>query len=92
MNNLKKTLSYYKPYMKIFIADMIFALLEAAAVLVIPILVRYITQDVIYRPSDEALRTICLLGVFMVALVAIECYCKYFISNYGHVMVVIKGK
>lgn len=86
MDNIKKMLSYYKPYMRIFTADMFFALLEAAAVLVIPILVRYITQDVIYRPADEALRTICFLGLFMVALVAVECYCKYFISNYGHVM------
>jgi ATP-binding cassette subfamily B protein len=86
MNNLKKMLSYYKPYMKIFIADMVFAFIEAAAVLVIPVLVRYITGDVIYRPADEALHTILLLGMFMAGLVAIECYCKYFISNYGHVM------
>lgn len=86
MSNIKKMLSYYKPYMRIFVADMVFALLEAAAVLVIPILVRYITQDIIYRPADEALHSICLLGIFMVGLVAVECYCKYFISNYGHVM------
>ena len=86
MSNIKKMLSYYKPYMRIFVADMFFALLEAAAVLVIPILVRYITQDVIYRPADEALHSICILGIFMVGLVAVECYCKYFISNYGHVM------
>lgn len=86
MSNLKKMLSYYKPYMRIFLADMFFALLEAAAVLVIPIVVRYITQDVIYRPAEEALHTIFLLGIFMVGLVLVECYCKYFISNYGHVM------
>lgn len=86
MSNLKKMLSYYKPYMKTFIADLIFAVMEAAAVLVIPIVVRYITQDVIYHPPAEALRTICLLGILMVALVGVECYCKYFISNYGHVM------
>lgn len=86
MSNLKKMLSYYKPYMRIFIADMFFALLEAAAVLVIPIVVRYITQDVIYRPAGEAKHMIFLLGIFMVGLVLVECYCKYFISNYGHVM------
>lgn len=86
MSNIKKMLGYYKPYMRIFVADMVFALLEAAAVLVIPILVRYITQDVIYRPADEALHSICILGIIMVGLVAVECYCKYFISNYGHVM------
>lgn len=86
MSNIRKMLSYYKPYKKVFFADMFFAVLEAASVLTIPVLVRYITQDVIYRPMEEALHTICLLGAIMVGLVAVECYCKYFISNYGHVM------
>lgn len=86
MSNMKKMLSYYKPYLGVFTADMVFALIAAATTLVIPILVRYITQDVILRPMDEALHTILWLGLFMLVLVAVECYCKYFISNYGHVM------
>lgn len=86
MSNLKKMISYYKPYLGVFTADMFFALLAAGTTLVIPILVRYITQDVIYRPAEEALRTICILGLIMIGLVAVECYCKFFISNYGHVM------
>lgn len=86
MSSMKKMLSYYKPYLGIFTADMIFALIAAATTLVIPILVRYITQDVILRPMGEALHVILWLGLLMLALVAVECYCKYFISNYGHVM------
>ena len=86
MDNFKKMISYYGPYKKVFFADLFFALVEAGAVLVIPVLVRYITQDVIYRPMEEALHTICIIGVIMVVLVAVECYCKFFISNYGHVM------
>lgn len=86
MTNLKKMLAYYKPYKKVFFADLFFALVEAATVLTIPILVRYITQNVIYRPMDEAMHTILLLGLLMVCLVGIECYCKFFITNYGHVM------
>ena len=86
MSNIKKMLSFYKPYMGVFLADMFFALLASATTLVIPILVRYITQDVIHRPMTEALHTIFFLGGIMLLLVAIECYCKYFITNYGHVM------
>lgn len=86
MANLRKMLSYYKPYKKVFFADLFFALLEAATVLAIPILVRYITQNVIYRPMNEALHTIYILGAIMVGLVGIECFCKFFITNYGHVM------
>ena len=82
---LRKMIGYYKPYRKVFFADMFFALAEAGAVLVLPVLVRYITQDVIYRPMEEALHTIAVLGIVMAGLVAVECYCKFFISNYGHV-------
>ncbi len=53
--NMKKFLSYYKPYKKIFAADMFFACLGAAVTLVIPLIIRYITSDVIYRPADESL-------------------------------------
>lgn len=86
MKNLKKMISFYKPYRGVFFADMFFALIASAATLVIPILVRYITQDVIHRPMEEAMHTIYILGGIMILLVVIECYCKYFITNYGHVM------
>ena len=46
--NLKKMLSYYKPYRKIFWADMFFAALSAATALVIPLVVRYVTSTLIY--------------------------------------------
>ncbi len=86
MSNIRKMLSYYKPYRAVFWADMFFALVASATTLVIPMLVRFITSNVITRPAEEALHTICILGLVMVGLVAVECYCKFFITNYGHVM------
>ena len=84
--NLKKMLSYYRPYMGIFIADMIFAILAAVVSLVIPLVVRYITSDVVFRDSSVALAQITRLGIFMLLLIAGQCFCNFFISNYGHVM------
>lgn len=82
----KKFLSYYKPYKKIFAADMFFAFLSAAVTLVIPLIIRHITGDVIYREPAESLHTILILTGIMAALVALECYSNYFIGNYGHIM------
>lgn len=79
-------LSYYRPYMGIFIADMIFAILAAVVSLVIPLVVRYITSDVVFQDSSVALAQITRLGVFMLLLIAGQCFCNFFISNYGHVM------
>lgn len=82
----KKFLSYYKPYKKLFAADMFFACLGAAVTLIIPLIIRYITSDVIYREPTESLHTILMLTGIMAALVALECYCNYFIAYYGHMM------
>ena len=86
IKNLKKMFSYYRPYKGIFWADMIFALGAAAVSLVIPLLVRYITSDVVYRGVKDALDTIIQLGIFMLVLIAIQAFCNFFITNYGHVM------
>ncbi|MDE6891934.1 MAG: ABC transporter ATP-binding protein/permease [Lachnospiraceae bacterium] len=84
--NMKKFLSYYKPYKKIFAADMFFACLGAAVTLVIPLIIRYITNDVIYRPADESLKIILSLTGIMAVLIILEFYCNYFIAYYGHIM------
>ena len=84
--NLKKMISYYKPYRGIFWADMFFATLSAAIALVFPLIVRYVTSTLIYLETGEILHQVKLLAVLLLVLVAVECYSKFFISNYGHVM------
>lgn len=82
----KKFFSYYKPYKKLFAADMFFACLAAAITLIIPLIIRYITNDVIYRSSDESLHTIFILSGIMLILILIEFFSNFFITNYGHMM------
>lgn len=84
--NLKKMLSYYKPYQKIFWADMFFAALSAAAALMIPLVVRYVTSTLIYLNAEEILHQIQYIAVFLLILLAVDCYSRFFIGNYGHVM------
>ena len=84
--NLKKMMTYYRPYRKIFWADMLFAILDAAVALSIPLIIRYITSKVVFMEPDQALHKIIMLGIAMVLMVAVGCYSKFFICNYGHVM------
>ena len=85
-NKLKKLFSYYKPYKGLFFADMFFAILGAAVTLVIPLIVRYITNEVVYFERNEVMRTITMLGGLMIFLVLVEYVCNYFIAFYGHMM------
>lgn len=85
-DNLKKMISYYHPYMRTFVIDMIFAFLSAAITLVLPLIIRYVTSEVIYMEKSEALHSVFLLGILMFAMLALYCYSNFYISNYGHVM------
>ncbi len=84
--NLKRLFSYYKPYKFLFFGDLFFAMLGAAITLVIPLIVRYVTNEVIYFEGQKALQTIFALGGVMIALVLIEMGCNYFMTYYGHMM------
>ena len=83
---LKKLFSYYKPYRVLFYSDMIFAILGAVITLVIPLIVRYITNEVVYFNHHKAMQTILVLGAVMIGLVIVEFGCNYFIAYYGHIM------
>ena len=82
----KRLISYYKPYKGVFWADMFFAFLGAVTTLILPLIIRYVTGTLVYKPRQEMFEGILICAVFMVVLVLIQCYSNYFISNYGHVM------
>ncbi|NLK21875.1 MAG: ABC transporter ATP-binding protein [Epulopiscium sp.] len=82
----KAFLSYYKPYMGIFIADMVCAFIAAGINLVFPLIVRYITGDVLNANSSIAVGLIVKATLLMLFLTLVEYLCNYFISSYGHIM------
>ena len=79
-------MGYYKPYKGLFFSDMFFAVLGAGVTLTIPLIVRYITANVIILPGNQAMDIIVKLGILMVALVAVECFCNFYIAYFGHIM------
>ena len=69
--NLKKMISYYKPYRAVFAADMLFATLSAAVALTIPLVVRYVTSTLIYQQPQMMLRKLFLIGIGLFVLLAL---------------------
>lgn len=86
LENLKKLVSYYKPYKKVFLADMFFAIMASFIALLIPLVVRYVTAKVIYMPAEQVVKTIIIIAIVVGILILFQCYCNYYIANYGHVM------
>lgn len=76
---LKRFISYYKPHKKIFILDLIAALLLSVCSMVYPL----ITKEMLDDPKINKL--LIWTGV-LIAIYLIRCALNYFVAYYGHVM------
>ncbi len=83
---LKKLFAYYQPYRPLFYSDMFFAILGAAVTLIIPLIIRYITNEVVYFEPAEARYTVFVFGASLIGLVLLEIFCNFYIAYYGHMM------
>jgi ATP-binding cassette subfamily B protein len=65
---------------------MFFATLSAWIALTSPLIVRYVTNTLIYLPAEVILSKIITVAVVLLVLIGLDFFCKFFIGNYGHVM------
>jgi ATP-binding cassette, subfamily B, bacterial len=82
----KKFFSYYKPYRRLFLADMAAAFILSATILLLPLTVNVITKNVLAGQSSDTLNQIYGLGGVMLLLVVIHTTCNMFVGYQGHVM------
>lgn len=82
----KKFLSYYKPYLRLFFADIACAFIVSAITLVLPLCTRYITKNVLEGNRPNALNQIYMMGAVMLGLVAVHTVCNIFVAYQGHMM------
>ena len=83
---IRKFLSYYRPWRRIFIMDMCFAGLSAAAVLLFPLLSGYITGEVLSSWDADTQRNLLLAAVGMAVLAAAEIGSNITYAYFGHAM------
>src|SRR6266542_102811 len=82
----KKFISYYKPYLGLFLSVLVCAFIVSCITLLFPLLTRYITKTVLEGHLSDALGEIYRVGVWMVVLIVIHTACNYYVDYYGHVM------
>ncbi len=86
INNLKFFSKYYRPYIGIIILDLICACLSTVCELVLPMIVRYITQTAEGGASALLVTTVLRLGALYLFLKLVDTFANYYMSNTGHVM------
>ncbi len=80
---LKRFLSYYRPYRKIFILDMLASFFVSVIGVIYPIVTRSMLNK--YIP-EKMYRTIILSGLLLTFLYLIRMFLRYFIQYKGHIM------
>ena len=82
----KKFLSYYKPYKRLFFADMACALVVSSTALLFPLCANYITKNILESNAPNAMRQIYGMGGVMLVLLLVHTLCNMFVDYQGHVM------
>ena len=83
---LKRFLPYYKPYAGIMVTDLFCAALTTVCELVLPMILRYITDIGMNDLPSLTVRTILMIGGVYFALRIIDGMASYYMAYTGHVM------
>lgn len=83
---LKRFIPYFKPYKKTLFTDLFCAALTTVCELVLPLIMRYITNEGLYNLAALSVGTIGRLGLLYLVLRILDCIAAYYMANVGHVM------
>ena len=80
---LKRFISYYKPYKKLFIEDMIASFLVSLTAMLYPVVTRNMLNDFI---PNRKYNYVIIFGIVLLVIYIVRALLKYFVQFYGHVM------
>lgn len=81
---IKHFLSYYRPYIKRLAFVLCCAFVSTTLALVFPLLVRYITGEVLEGDLSTAQQQVWQTGLLMILLIIIQQICTYLLDYKGH--------
>lgn len=86
MEVMKKFMSYYKPYKKVFLLDMICALLISVIDLAFPQILNYLNNTLYMQTKEVILDSLILLAVGLLVMYIIRALARYYVTAQGHIM------
>lgn len=83
---LKRFYPYFKPYWHILVLDLFCASLTSVCDLVLPVIVRFITNTVTTSPDDLTAELVVRITLLYIVLRIIDVAANYYMQNRGHIM------
>ena len=83
---LRRFIPYFKKYKRTLFMDLFCAALTTICELVLPLIMRYITNEGLRDLAALSVKTIGGLGLLYLVLRIIDCFASYYMADMGHVM------
>ena len=86
MKLIRKFIPYYKPYIGIFVMDLICASILSVIDLTFPQFLRILRATLFMQPSEEILSRLGLIAFLLIVMYLVRCLCKCYVTYQGHMM------
>lgn len=83
---LSRFIPYFKNYKLILCLDLFCAMLTTACDIVLPLIVRYITDTALEDIGNLTVSAVLIAGALYIALRVVDVFAHYYMQNAGHVM------
>lgn len=83
---IKRFYPYFKPYRKILIFDLLCAAFTSVCDLVLPLIIRFITDTVNLDPANLTINLVVKITALYMLLRMVDVLANYYMQNTGHVM------
>lgn len=87
MKTVKRFISYYKPYKKALVMDLLCASTVSGVDLIIPLLINYVIYTVLVQTDMERMTMLLLqTAIGLLALYLVRMFAQYYVTSWGHIM------
>ncbi len=86
MKLIRKFIPYYKPYIGIFVMDLICASILSVIDLTFPQFLRILRATLFMQSSEDILSRLGLIAFLLIVMYLVRCLCKYYVTYQGHMM------
>lgn len=86
MHTIRKFITYYAPYKKVFFIDLICAAFISIVDLIYPQILRTMTNTLFTRDGGTILQALPWIAAGLLIMYIIQSFCKYYVSYQGHMM------
>ncbi|CBK73700.1 ABC-type multidrug transport system, ATPase and permease components [Butyrivibrio fibrisolvens 16/4] len=86
MKLIKRFIPYYKPYIGVFILDLVCATILSVIDLAFPQLLRFLRGTLYLEAPETILKNLGWIAILMIVMYLIRTACKYYVTYQGHMM------